>query len=150
MTRLGEFLALSSRRRRLLVVALGSVLACRATLALGSVGHTRRLLGAVVPATTPRRREGTAPIADLAWAARTADALVPGSGTCLHAALVANELFAAHDHDASIRIGVATDGPEFEAHAWVESDGRGVVVGDLHDLDRFRPLPLDAIDRLGR
>jgi hypothetical protein len=37
-----------------------------------------------------------------------------------------------------LRIGVATDQGSFEAHAWLELDGRPLV-GD-YDLDRYAPL----------
>jgi hypothetical protein len=43
--------------------------------------------------------------------------------------------------DAKLVIGVAKNQfQELEAHAWIEVQGR-VVIGQLHDLERFTPLP---------
>jgi hypothetical protein len=60
---------------------------------------------------------------------------------CLTQALAVKVLYCRRGFPASVRIGVRRL-PEngFEAHAWVESDGR-VVVGFIDDLSTFEVLP---------
>lgn len=48
--------------------------------------------------------------------------LVPGDSRCLMRSLVLTSLLARRGVDVRLVIGVAT-GPDFQAHAWVESDG---------------------------
>lgn len=83
----------------------------------------------------------------LAWAVRTTARRVPRA-SCLTQSLALEALLVQAGHPANLRIGVArkTDGA-FEAHAWVESEGR-VLIGRLPDLERFAPLPSGSTDRL--
>ena len=143
-----RFLALSPLRRRLLLETVALVLVCRLGLALASVGTTARLLGPAVPVLSRLHPRSSASLADLTWAVETAETLAGGTGTCLEAALVGDRLLDAHGYDSTLRIGVAKDERgTFEAHAWLERDDR-VVVGDLADLSRFQPLPIETVDRL--
>jgi len=76
----------------------------------------------------------------LAWAVRTAARRVP-KASCLTQALALETLLADAGHHAEVRIGVArrADG-SFEAHAWVEFDGR-ILIGALPGMERFAVLP---------
>ncbi len=67
---------------------------------------------------------------------------MPGIGTCLTHALLAEALLRREGHAARLVIGV--ERPEHRrlaAHAWIESQG-AVVVGSARDLDRFTPLAM--------
>jgi hypothetical protein len=81
--------------------------------------------------------------ATLAWAVRTAARRVPFA-SCLTQALALDALLTEVDLEASVVIGVARrpDG-SFEAHAWVEHEGR-VLIGGVPDLERFSVLPRGA------
>ena len=81
--------------------------------------------------------------AALAWAVRAAARRVPRA-SCLTQALALDALMAVANHRAAIRLGVARrrDGT-FEAHAWVEHEGK-VLIGGRRDLERFSVLPSDA------
>ena len=47
-------------------------------------------------------------------------------------------------HPTHLRIGVAHSATgQLQAHAWIESEGK-IVVGDLADLARYRPLPMEG------
>jgi len=75
----------------------------------------------------------------IAWAIRVASWYVPRAA-CLPQALAAQLLFIHNGYPADLQIGAArNEDGKFEAHAWVTS-ASGVVVGRLHDLDRFVPL----------
>lgn len=76
----------------------------------------------------------------LAWAVAAAARRVP-KASCLTQSLALETLLAQAGQAGELRIGVARkpDGA-FEAHAWVEHDGR-VLIGDLPDLRRFSTFP---------
>ncbi|MCB0213695.1 MAG: lasso peptide biosynthesis B2 protein [Anaerolineae bacterium] len=62
--------------------------------------------------------------------------------TCLTQALSALILLRRYGHPATLKIGVALhEAKQFEAHAWVESQGLIVVGGTTSELSRFTPLP---------
>lgn len=147
MNSLRRFAGLSPVRRRLLLETAVLLAVCRLVLAVGSVRTTGRVLDPMASGLS-RLHSTPASLADLTWALETVDTLLPGTGTCLRVALVGDRLLGARGFDATLRIGVATDERgAFEAHAWLERDDR-VLVGDLTDLSRFRPLPPDTADRL--
>ena len=77
------------------------------------------------------------PLERVVWAVRIAARFVPRA-TCLTQSLAARILLARHGHPSQLRLGVARDDGCFDAHAWVESNGR-VVIGDV-DLRRFTPV----------
>ena len=79
----------------------------------------------------------------LAWAVGAAARRFP-KASCLTQAIALEALLAEAGHPSAVRIGVArrTDG-SFEAHAWVELDGR-VLIGGLPDLERYAVLPAGA------
>jgi hypothetical protein len=95
--------------------------------------------------TTSARRRRDAPASDQAPEAiirsvQAASRRVPGA-SCLTQALSAKRLLLDAGHDADLRIGVARmPGGPFQAHAWLERDGR-IVLGALDDLTRYVPLP---------
>lgn len=75
------------------------------------------------------------------WAVNWSCRLTPGGAKCLARALVAKVLLDRHRCSAEFKIGVAKNGTgTFEAHAWIEVEGR-VVIGQLHNLEQFTPMP---------
>jgi hypothetical protein len=72
---------------------------------------------------------------------------VPVVGTCLTQALATQILLGWRGHPTHLRIGVAySETGQLQAHAWIESDGQ-IVVGELSDLPRYHPLPLEGQGR---
>ena len=99
----------------------------------------RRILR-VVTRRHARPRGTQAPPDRIAWAVMAASRYIPLTMTCLPQALAAQVLFARNGHTAQLRIGVARSvSGAFEAHAWLEADGR-ILVGALEDVSRFVPL----------
>jgi hypothetical protein len=73
------------------------------------------------------------------WAVEVAAKYMPGFNTCLTKALATQVLLSRRGRPALLRIGVVRSAEgEFEAHAWVESDGRVVIGG--YELERYTPL----------
>jgi hypothetical protein len=73
----------------------------------------------------------------LAWAVETTARSIP-QATCLTQALAAQVMLERSGQSPEIHLGVATDKDAFEAHAWLELDGRPLV-GD-HELHRYARL----------
>lgn len=75
------------------------------------------------------------------WAINASCKLMPGSVKCLARALTLKTLLDQHHCPSKLIIGVDKNRVEqLEAHAWVEYEGH-VVMGQLNDLSRFKPLP---------
>jgi hypothetical protein len=49
------------------------------------------------------------------------------NSTCLVKALAASKLLARHGYKSTLHIGVKRTDEVFEAHAWVEHDGRPII-----------------------
>lgn len=83
-------------------------------------------------------RENAPPLDQIAWSVRAAGRRVPRA-TCLVQALSMQLLLAHYGYKSALQIGVAKIDGTFEAHAWVEADGR-IVVGARTGMP-FTPLP---------
>ena len=90
---------------------------------------------------SPEAQEADGAIVDrVVWVVRVASRCVPNA-TCLTQALVTQVLLARRGHPVHLRIGVTrSETGEFQAHAWVECQGR-VVIGGASAPVRFTPFP---------
>jgi len=71
----------------------------------------------------------------------TAAACYIPHATCLTQALVAHAVLRRYGYTPELKLGVGRgNGNKFQAHAWVELDGK-VVIGDLPALGEYTPLP---------
>lgn len=100
----------------------------------------RTLRRLVVRAAATRRRHVETSSADrIARIVEVASRHTPGVKTCLTQALAAQVLLARRGYPALLRIGVVKDERErFQAHAWVESNGKTIIGG--YELDRYTTL----------
>jgi hypothetical protein len=73
----------------------------------------------------------------VAWAVRVIGRYVPRA-TCLVQALTAQALLMRSGFPSNLRIGVAKAEERFQAHAWVESQGR--VIAGAGEIERYTPL----------
>jgi len=72
------------------------------------------------------------------WAVSRAAWFLPGECTCLHRAVTAKILLAQHGWAAELHIGGRHGAKgRFEAHAWLECEGR-VILGALPALDSYK------------
>src|SRR5262249_39996878 len=129
MGRLRKFAALSPAERRLFLGAVSLMAAVRVGL---WVLPFARIRGAVSAFGRPRaRRGGDPPAGRIVWAVAAAAPLVPRA-TCLVRALAAQALLARRGYATQLRLGAAGGaGRPFEAHAWIERDGRVLVGGPV-------------------
>jgi hypothetical protein len=75
------------------------------------------------------------------WAVNACCKFTPGSVKCLARALTMKTLLDQYSCPSKLMIGVDKNGADqLEAHAWIEYEGH-VVMGQLNDLSRFKPLP---------
>ena len=72
--------------------------------------------------------------AKIGWAVRVGSRYVPGC-LCLPQALAARILLASRGYHSTVRIAVRKENANFEAHAWLESNGQ-IWVGDVAEHQR--------------
>jgi transglutaminase superfamily protein len=136
MGSLARFVALPPAERRLILAAAGILAAIR--IGLWALPF-RWVQGAIRAPGNRRPRDGGPPVERIVWAVGAADRLVPRT-TCLVRALAAQALLARRGHASQLRLGVAGgSGRAFEAHAWLERDGRVLIGGPVEA--RYVPLP---------
>ena len=135
-----------SRREQLLVLfAAPFVLAAHATLRLFPYSLWIRSLRP----THARRAMWSPSASSIGDAIRRAARLVPGA-MCLTQAIAGQTVLRLAGRAADVHIGVAPpeDG-ELRAHAWIVEAGGAVIIGDVENLSRFVPFPLDHIAEMG-
>jgi hypothetical protein len=139
LRRLRSFLRLPGVKQGLLLKATLLLGIIRLGLWLLPFETLRRLLIGF-SGTPARLRDTNQPsLGEVTWAVETAGRCLPGAVTCLTLALTAQVLLVRRGYGAVIHIGIAKEGGErFQAHAWVESEGK-VVIGD-YEIDRYTPL----------
>jgi hypothetical protein len=96
-------------------------------LALRTLGY-RRVRWAL--GRLPARPPGVLSVDGAVRAVQVAAARSPVRSTCLSRSLTLWSLLRSRGFDPSIHLGVARPGGTFEAHAWVECDGRSLGHSD--------------------
>ena len=138
MRRLARFLALPSAEQRLVLAAACLLAGVRLGLWILPFRRVHGAVGALASRPRPRAPSGPT-IERIVWAVGAANCLVPRT-TCLVRALAAQALLGRHGHTSELRLGVAGGaGRAFEAHAWLEHDGRVLIGGPVEA--RYAPLP---------
>lgn len=137
---IAKFLKLTAKERFLLIqsaLVLAAVRAGLRTLAF------KRLLGALArlsPEGPERPGADPAGVERVVWAVSVAARYLPGTSTCLAQALAAKVLLGRRGLPGQLRIGVERSAEgKFQAHAWVESQGRIVIGGE--ESRQYTPLP---------
>lgn len=139
MGRLYKLLRLLVADRCLLVKAVLLVGAVRVGLWLLPFRVLRRLLAGLSPANAQLQQGDPALIGRVVWAVKVASHYIPAA-TCLTQALATQALLSRRGHPAILRIGVTkSEAGKFQAHAWVEYQGK-VVIGGSGARSHFTPL----------
>jgi hypothetical protein len=121
-----RFFSLSRTDKRLLVQATLYLGIIRIWLWLFSFSRVEKLVDFLVDH-YPAGSSGKYPVGRIPWGINQAGRLIPRS-TCLVRALATQVFLAGCGYPSSLCIGVAKGGEAgFEAHAWVEMDGRAVI-----------------------
>jgi hypothetical protein len=81
------------------------------------------------------------------WAIRAASHFVPRA-TCLTRAVALHRLLSRHGYESVVQIGVSKADGRFDAHAWVEHDGRPLLSSsdDVARYSRFFSWPQSRFD----
>jgi Transglutaminase-like superfamily len=141
MGSLAKFIALPPAERRLIVAATALLAVTRVGLWILPFRWVLRASDALAHRPRPRG-DGGPSLERIVWAVGAAGRLVPWT-TCLVRALAAQALLARRGHASQLRLGVAGgSGRAFEAHAWLERDGRILIGGPVE----ARYVPLPALD----
>ena len=142
MERLRKFLSLTLGEKQLLLssfVLLGLV---KLGLLLLPFGALQRFLASISQVNSVKAKQCCAPTREtIAKVVNISSRYIPGGAKCLARALTTQVLMNQFGYSSQLRIGVAkSDGGEFQAHAWVESQGE-IVIGNLTDLSQYTPMP---------
>ena len=82
------------------------------------------------------KRKTSTDIEQIIWAIRTSCRFVP-KATCLTQAITAAIMLNYNGHRSNVVLGVVSNSSDsFEAHAWVESDGK-IIVGKVKGMARY-------------
>ncbi len=139
-----KFLQLPGSERRLVIGAALTVGLVRLGLWTLPLATVRRFVGnfgrwAVLPSRPAAER--------ISWAVAAAARFVPGASNCLVRALAAEAMLGRFGYQSQLKIGVGkTAAGQFEAHAWLESEGR-TLIGQF-DLGRYTEMAGPGASRL--
>ena len=141
MTRVRRFYALPAPERHLFIRAVICLGLVKLSLRLFRFRIVSRLVTLAPQGTTGTCAERCFSPDRIARAVTAAGAYVPGAKRCLVQALAVQVLLSRAGYPARLRIGVTRNAAgEFQAHAWVETDGGVVVGGGALELERYTPL----------
>ena|ERR1700688_1207345 len=141
-----KFLRLPVSERRLVISATLTVALVRLGLWTLPLAIVRRRVGKSL-----RRRDPALPSRPAAerisWAVAAGARFVPGASNCLVRALAAEAMLGRFGYQSQLKIGVGkTPAGQFEAHAWLESEGR-TLIGQF-DLGRYTEMAGPGASRL--
>lgn len=140
MKRVNKFLRLSSADKFLLVKTAFLLGTMRLGLRMLPFRTMLGLLARMAKAAPDLHPTDQALADKMTWAVGVAKCYILGTTTCLAQAFAVKVLLNRRGCQASLRIGVERGGEgQFQAHAWVESQGRVMVGGG--ELSRYTPLP---------
>jgi hypothetical protein len=146
MRLIARYRQLSAGERRLFYHALVLVLAIRMRLWLQPFRMTRNWVERQSKPPGPWRHLERRSIREVTWAVEAASRRVPGA-TCLTQGMATQVLLGRLGQHSELRLGVARalDG-QFEAHAWVETQGRIVIGGAVEGFERYTRLRRNSAD----
>jgi len=78
-------------------------------------------------------------LSQIVWSIRAVGRYLPGGGNCLVQALTGQFMLVRRGYEAQIQIGVTRENGEFQAHAWVEYQGRTII--GAAGVSQYTPFP---------
>ena len=139
-----RFIQLTSPERKLFIKTYLLLTVIRLGLVLRSFNRLRRLLERMSrhnPVAAPDLVRQRQLVGQTHWAVNACCKFMPGSVKCLAKALTMKTLLDQYNCPSKLVIGIDKNSvDQLEAHAWIEYEGH-VVMGQLDDLSRFKPLP---------
>jgi hypothetical protein len=134
-----KFFRLSAAEKCVLFQAAASLVFLRVLLVAAPFARVQQLVSRACGAGAPGVRCAGAPAPSrIGYLVAIAANLLPGT-TCLPRALATQVLLGRHGHGAKLHIGVNRDSQgRFQAHAWVETEGRVVIGGS--EVTGYKPI----------
>ncbi len=140
MKKIQKLMHLAPSERYLLVKAFLLLNSVRIGFLFLKFPPLQRILGKIGKAPAHRSAESVISIDRIVWAVDTSTRFSPGDAKCLARALTTQTLMQQQGYDSQLRIGVIHQPTEeFQAHAWIEYQGK-IVVGMLPDLEKYNTL----------
>ncbi len=148
MKKLREFFHLSADNRLLLVSTWLLLVAVRLGLWLLPFQRLCHSLTIISEVKLPLQTIDSPDQKNIVWAVEIASYYMLGDVKCLARALTTQALLERHGYPSELRIGIAKgDKGQFEAHAWVESQGE-IAIGNIVELSRYTPLPPITLEQI--
>ena len=140
MRLIARYRQLSTPERKLFFRALLLAAVVRISLCLLPFRLTWRWVGQIRKPVCGERELDRRTISQVTWSVEAAARRIPGA-TCLTQGITTQILLGRMGQPTDLRLGVARkpDGA-FEAHAWVELNGRIIKGGAVEGFSRFVPL----------
>ncbi len=140
MKKIQKFRHLSPSERYLLVKAFLLLNSVRIGFLFLKFPPLQRILGKIGKTRAHKPSELVISIDQIVWAVDTSTRFSPGGAKCLARALTTQTLMQQQGYNSQLRIGVIHQPTEeFQAHAWIEYQGK-IVVGMLPDLEKYNTL----------
>jgi len=127
MSKIKTFLKLNSTEKFILIKAFFLLLTVRLMLWILPFSFIQKITPRLTDVSGDMKTSEVS-IEKLTWAIKVMSIYIPGA-TCLTRALAAQILLARYNYSSNIKIGVFKNGEEFEAHAWLETEG-GIILGE--------------------
>jgi hypothetical protein len=141
----GKFVRLSHAEQRLVIGAALAVAATRLMLWTLPFKVLRRIVAKLGES---RNVATTRPSTDrITWAIAATGRFIPGGRNCLVKAIAAELMLSRFGYPSELKFGVGKSASgDFEAHAWLESEGR-VMIGEF-ELGRYAEMAGPGASRL--
>ncbi len=140
MKKVQKFLHLPPSERRLLIETFLMLNSIRIGFLFLKFPMLQKLLGKVGQSRPRQLVKPAVSIDRLIWAVDVSTQLSPGGAKCLARALTVQALMQRQGYEPQLQIGVIkSPGAEFQAHAWLEYQGK-IVIGELPDMEKYSEL----------
>ncbi len=128
---IAKFLRLPNSERRLIIDAAFAMALVRLALSTLPFRIVRRAVTKAARPRDPRALPARPSAERISWAVAASGSHLLGRGSCLAKALAAEVMLGRLGYPSQLKLGVAkTASGEFEAHAWLESEGK-VLIGQF-------------------
>jgi hypothetical protein len=135
-----KFFYLELSKRRLLIATFLLLNSIRIGFLLVKFSLLQKLLEKFSTFHPDKSTNSTISIDQIIWAINVSTHLSPGQAKCLARALTAHTLMKRQGYNPTLQIGVIKNSEEeFQAHAWLEYQGK-IVVGQLPDMEKYSTL----------
>jgi Transglutaminase-like superfamily len=135
-----KFFYLEPSKRRLLIVTFLLLNSIRVGFLFARFSFLQKVLNQFSTFHSDKSDHPSIEVDQIIWAINVSTQLSPGQAKCLARALTVHTLMKQQGYDPILQIGVIKNAEEeFQAHAWLEYQGK-IVVGELPNMEKYSKL----------